>query len=167
MDVPLLRTIENISRPAALAEVRRFYAGPAASFRVYLDDACSLPADWRTSWEAPRQWGLTGDTNWATKYAAAGFIPAMIDRSPFVTPDWRAAHASVVVLFARSYAGGPAVVQQQCLQRLRARSEAWRATNGSRHFFIFTDSRGPCCLDGKYKDTDFLSHHIIGSPDLP
>ena len=59
-------------------------------------------------------------------------------------------------------AGGPAIVQQQCLQRLAARSEAFRATNGSRHFFIFTDSRGPCCLDGKYKDVDFLRHHIIG-----
>lgn len=37
-----------------------------------------------------------------------------------------------------------------------------QATNGSRHFFIFTDSRGPCCLDGKYKDVGFLKHHIIG-----
>ena len=79
----------------------------------------------------------------------------MIEHSPFVTADWRSASASVVVLFARQFAGGPAIMQQQCLQRLAARSAAFRANNGSRHFFIFTDSRGPCCLDGKYKDVDF------------
>ena len=166
---PLLHTIENISHAGPLAELRRFYSagGEAASFRVFLDSACGLPADWRATWDRPKQWGLTGERNWATKYGAAGFIPRMIDNSPFATADWRQASASVVVLFARQYAGGPAIVQQQCLQRLRARSEAFRATNGSRHFFIFTDSRGPCCLDGKYKDVDFLRHHVIGPHGEP
>ena len=161
---PLLHVLENVSQPAALQRLRAFYGpgGAAATFRVHSDDACGLPADWRSTWAKPRQWGLTGEKNWATKYAAAGFIPRMIERSPFVTADWRQASASVVVLFARQYAGGPAILQQQCLQRLQTRSEAFRATNGSRHFFIFTDSRGPCCLDGKYKDVDFLNHHVIG-----
>ena len=160
----LLGLIENVTYPRALARLRSFYSGPSSSFRVYLDDACALPADWRSTWSDPVQWGKSGRKNWPTKYAAAGFIPAMIERSPFVTTDWRTASASVVVLFARSYAGGPAIVQQQCLQRLRTRSEAWRASNGSRHFFIFTDSRGPCCLDGKYKDTDFLSSNPNPNP---
>eukprot|EP00962_Isochrysis_galbana_P046508 scaffold18736_cov124-Isochrysis_galbana.AAC.1 len=104
---------------------------------------------------------MTGDESWPAKYAAAGFIPHMVSLSPFVTTDWRLASAHLVVSFARSYAGGPAIIQQQCLRRLALRSEPFRATNGSRHFFIFTDSRGPCCLDGKYKDVDFLRHHII------
>ena len=166
---PLLHILENISSSSALSELRQFYspAGNAASFKVFLDDACGLPTDWRTTWDKPVQWGLTGNTNWATKYAAAGFIPRMIDKSPFVTTDWHQASASVVVLFARQYAGGPAIAQQQCLQRLRARSPAFQATNGSRHFFIFTDSRGPCCLDGKYKDVDFLNHHVIGPHGEP
>ena len=166
---PLLHVLENVSQPAALQRLRAFYGpgGAAATFRVHIDDACGLPADWRSTWAKPRQWGLTGEKNWATKYAAAGFIPRMIERSPFVTADWRQASASVVVLFARQYAGGPAILQQQCLQRLQTRSEAFRATNGSRHFFIFTDSRGPCCLDGKYKDVDFLNHHVIGPHGEP
>ena len=153
MDVPpLLHTLENVTFPAQLASLRRFFAGPAQSFRVYIDAACALPLDWTALWAAPSQWGVTGNTHWATKYGAQGFIPKMITNSPFVTSDWREASASVVVLFARHYAGGPAIVQQQCLQRLRSRSAAFQATNGSNHFFIFTDSRGPCCLDGKYKD---------------
>ena len=145
--------------PSALRDLREFYACGLRRRR--------LPSDWRSTWDKPRQWGLTGNKNWATKYAAAGFIPRMIDRSPFVTSDWRSASASVVVLFARQYAGGPAIVQQQCLQRLRERSPSFAATNGSRHFFIFTDSRGPCCLDGKYKDVGFLNHHVIGPHGEP
>ena len=142
-----------------------FFAAAPSQFRIFIDASCDLPADWRTHWAAPKQWGVTGNQHWATKYGAQGFI--MISNSPFVTADWRQASASVVVLFARQFGGGPAIVQQQCLQRLRENSEAFRATNGSRHFFIFTDSRGPCCLDGKYKDVDFLRHHIIGPHGEP
>ena len=166
---PLLHILENVTQHAALDELKGFYApaGGAARFKVYIDDACALPADWRSTWDAPKQWGLTGTRNWATKYGAAGFIPRMIEKSPYLTTDWRQASASVVVLFARQYAGGPAIVQQQCLQRLAARSPSWQATNGSKHFFIFTDSRGPCCLDGKYKDVAFLNHHVIGPHGEP
>ena len=162
---PLLHILQNVSHPGALEPLRRFYDGPASSFRVFIDDACGAPGpDWRRTWASPRQWGLTGEKNWATKYAAAGFLPRMVEQSPFVTPDWRAASASLVVLFARSYAGGPALMQQQCLQRLRQRSAAWRATNGSRHFFIFTDSRGPRCLDGCPKSTP---NSLVESPARP
>ena len=166
---PLLTLLENVTYPAQLAELRRFYAegGEASRFKLFIDDACALPADWRSTWDKPLQWGLTGERNWATKYGAAGFIPRMIERSPFVTTDWREASASVVVLFARQYAAGPTIAQQQCLQRLASRSAAFQATNGSNHFFIFTDSRGPCCLDGKYKDVGFLKHHIIGPHGEP
>lgn len=166
---PILHIVENITLPEALRDLRAFYApgGDGGRFRVHLDDACGLPSNWRETWSKPLQWGLTGNKNWATKYAAAGFIPRMIDVSPFVTTDWRSASASVVVLFARQYAAGPAIAQQQCLQRLHERSPAFRATNGSRHFFIFTDSRGPCCLDGKYKDVGFLNHHVIGPHGEP
>ena len=169
LPTPILQIVENISRPEALHELHAFYApgGAASRFKVHLDDTCGMPSDWRATWDKPRQWGLTGEKNWATKYGAAGFIPRMIDISPYATSDWRSASASVVILFARQFAGGPAIAQQQCLQRLRERSPSFRATNGSRHFFIFTDSRGPCCLDGKYKDVGFLDHHVIGPHGEP
>ena len=186
MDAPLLHSIENITYPAQYQALRRFYAGPAAGFKVYLDDACALPSDWKSTWDHPRQWGLTGNKNWATKYGAQGFIPHMLSLSPFVTTDWRQASASIAVVFARQYAGasahpnpnpnpnlgragasanpkpnpnpnlgragasanpkpnpnpkpspnlglagGPTIIQQQCLQRLRTRSAAFQASNGS------------------------------------
>ena len=164
---PILDVLENVTFPAPLREMRTFFAEQASDFRVFLDAACELPGDWQTKWAAPKQWGVTGNQHWATKYGAQGFIPKMLSLSPFVTKDWSSASASIVILFARHFGGGPAIVQQQCLQRLRKRSAAFRATNGSRHFFIFTDSRGPCCLDGKYKDVDFLRHHIIGPHGEP
>ena len=57
---PLLHILENISSSSALSELRQFYspAGNAASFKVFLDDACGLPTDWRTTWDKPVQWGL-------------------------------------------------------------------------------------------------------------
>ena len=161
---PILNLLENVTFPDRLAEMRAFFSGAAAKnpgFRVFIDSACALPSNWQDTWAAPKQWGVTGNQHWATKYGAQGFIPKMLANSPYATNDWRSASASVVVLFARHFGGGPAIVQQQCLQRLRERSAAFIATNGSRHFFIFTDSRGPCCLDGKYKDVDFIHHHII------
>ena len=168
MQAPLLDAIENITYPSQLRALRSWFGGPAATFKIYLDDAAGLPAaDWKTTWDKPRQWGLAGNKNWATKYGAQGFIPHMVAHSPFLTTDWQQATAIIAVCFPRQFAGGPAIVQQQCLQRLRARSPAFQATNGSKHFFIFTDSRGPCCLDGKYKDTEFLNHHIIGPHGEP
>ena len=151
---PVLDILENVTYGSQRAALASFFSGPAARFKIYIDSACELPASpaWEETWAAPKQWGVTGNQHWATKYGAQGFIPKMIKSSPFVTAQWQSASVSLVVLFARHFGGGPAIVQQQCLQRLRQRSEAWRATNGSRHFFIFTDSRGPCCLDGKYKD---------------
>ena len=146
VDPPIVEAIRNVSHPGAWREFAAFFrSGRAARFKVYLDDACALPADWRADWDAPTQWGSLGNGNWATKYAAAGFIPHMIDQSPFVTKDWWEADASVVVVFPRHFAGGPTILQQQCLLRLQSRSPAFRATNGSRPFFIFVDSRGPCC----------------------
>ena len=164
---PVLHTLQNVTHAAKRAALLAFFSGPAAQFKVFVDPACALPASWEETWAAPKQWGVTGNQHWATKYGAQGFLPKMVKNSPFVTDDWRSASVSLVVLFARHFGGGPAIVQQQCLQRLRRRSEAFRATNGSRHFFIFTDSRGPCCLDGKYKDVDFLHHHIIGPHGEP
>ena len=53
---PILRILENVTQAAALADLRGFYAptGAAPRFRVFLDDACALPADWRRTWDAPR-----------------------------------------------------------------------------------------------------------------
>ena len=168
MEPPILEALRNVSHAGAWRELAGFYRGGRASrFRIFLDDACALPADWRSDWDAPTQWGSLGNSNWANKYAAAGFIPHMIEQSPFVTTDWREADASVVVVFPRHFAGGPTILQQQCLQRLQSRSAAFRANNGSRHFFIFVDSRGPCCLDGKYKDVAFRSLHVIGPHGEP
>ena len=171
--IPMRKVVASSSPPLPLwldvtfanqrRRVRDFFSTGAAPFRIYIDDACALPLDWRASWAAPLQWGGRSGIHWATKYGAASFIPRMIEHSPFVTRNWREANASVVVLFARSFAGGPAIVQQQCLRRLAERSAAFRATAGRAHFFILTDDRGPCCLDGKYKDVEFMKHHIIGN----
>ena len=49
MDAPLLHSIENITHPAQYQALRRFYAGPAAGFKIYLDDACALPSDWKAT----------------------------------------------------------------------------------------------------------------------
>ena len=43
------------------------------------------------------------------------------------------------------------------------RSPAWARDGGRRHFFILTNDRGPCCLDGRYKDVGFMRHHIIAN----
>jgi len=70
-------------------------------------------------------------------------------RSPFETRDWREANASLVVLYVLHISGSMAVTQQQCLKRLQARSAAFRHDGGRRHFFLFTNDRGPCCLGGR------------------
>eukprot|EP00966_Prymnesium_polylepis_P097078 2248523-Prymnesium_polylepis.1 len=91
---PIIGQIENVSFPAAVASLRAFYQGPAAKFKVFIDDGCALPGpSWRTTWSAPLQWGKAGDKNWATKAGAQGFIPRMVSLSPFVTDDWREASA--------------------------------------------------------------------------
>ena len=105
LPVPILPILANVSIPARLKEIENFYLGAGRDFRIHLDDACALPYNWRQTWAAPVQWGVTGDKNWATKYGAAGFIPRMVEQSPFYTTEWRQASASIVVLFARSYAG--------------------------------------------------------------
>lgn len=130
--------------------------------RVHIDDTCALPHDWNRTWWNTTQWGDLGQVHWRKKYAAAGFIPHMVANSPFYEKDWRRANLSLVVLFARHYSGGVCTLQQQCLQRLRSDSEAFRHANGKNHFFIFTDSRGACSLDGKFKDVEFTKHHVIG-----
>ena len=152
MLAPIVDQIRNVSYPDAWHALSHWTHGAAERFRVFIDDTCSLPSDWKRDWDAPQQWGSLGNAHWATKYGAAGFIPHMIAQSPFVTTDWRAADASVVLLFPRHHAGGPTILQQQCLLRLQRRSLAFQASNGSRHFFILADSRGPCSLDGKYKE---------------
>ena len=121
-------------------------------FRIFLDDACSMPSDWRANHSEE-----TSDF----KYSADRQIPIMLDSSPFVTDDWRRADASVVVLFARRF-GGPAVAAERCRRRLARHSEAWRATEGARHFFILTGDRGPCCNDGTALLPQFLRHHVVG-----
>ena len=85
----------------------------------------------------------------------------MLDRSPFITADWRRANASLVVLYVPHLTGTFTLRQQQCLARLRQGSPAFAADGGQRHFFVFTNDRGPCCIDGRYKDVDFLRHRVI------
>jgi hypothetical protein len=168
MEVKLLDELAPVSFASSLASPRNFFHGNAThspsahSFRIFLDDACAMPKAWRSSWAAPKQWGEWGGVNWPTKYGSQGFVPRLVSQSPFVTTDWREANASIVVLFARHHAAGVTIGQQQCLQRLRQRSDAWNATDGRFHFFVLSDSRGPCCIDGRYKDVEFLAHHVIG-----
>lgn len=87
----------------------------------------------------------------------------MIDNSPYVTRDWHRANASIAILYVYHLKGAMAVAQQQCLERLRQCSPAFRHDGGRRHFFIFSNDRGPCCIDGRYKDVEFMRHRIIGN----
>ena len=87
----------------------------------------------------------------------------MLAHSPFRTDNWRRANASIVVLLVPHVAGALALTQQQCLERLKRDSEAYQHDRGIRHFFVLPNDRGPCCLDGRYKDVEFLNHHIIGN----
>ena len=75
MEPPILEALRNVSHAGAWRELAGFYRGGRASrFRIFLDDACALPADWRSDWDAPTQWGSLGNSNWANKYAAAGKV---------------------------------------------------------------------------------------------
>ena len=87
-----------MAKELPLNEMAAFFREKAASFKVFLDDACAMPVDWRETWNASVQWGLFGNGHWATKYGAQGFLPHMLESSPFVTTDWRQAAASVVVV---------------------------------------------------------------------
>jgi len=153
--------IAGVALPSALSSLRNFYSsGAASNFRVYLDETCH--PDWRTDWAGPQGRVPHNDQLWwPSKYAAQGFIPHMLENSPFVTSDWREANASVVVLLVLHLSGAVAIRQQQCLKQLQQRSPSFRHDGGRRHFFIFTNDRGPCCIDGRYKDVEFMRHHIV------
>lgn len=128
--------------------MRRFLRQSAPNFRVHLDSTCE--PRWREIWRAdPEAYGLQG------------LLPRMVELSEFFTADWREANASLVVLLVPERSGTPAIAQQQCLQRQRLRSAAYRATGGARHYFLFTGPHGPCCANGPYKDVRFVRHHII------
>ncbi len=166
-------TLAPVLNHYALSSLRRFYepTGAASSFRIHLDTACTEPHDWHSAWDAvPSSWRGVADQDrwwWSSKYGAQGFVPRMIEQSPFFTTDWRVANASIVVLMVLHLSGAAALTQQRCLQRLRERSEAWQRTGGAAHFFVLTNDRGPCCINGVYKDVGFLRHHIIGNGELP
>lgn len=154
--------------PRAATELASFLRSP--QFKVYLDETCVRPHDWKALWKEPpinenadpkhaaqdRQW-------WWMKYGAAGFIPRMLSYTSAVTSDWRVADAAVVVHFAHHATGMPTITMRQCLERLRRESVSFRETGGARHFFVLTGDNGPCCIDGRYKNVDFLNHHVIGN----
>ena len=170
-EVPLiLHRLRNVLFPEVAADLQSFFKGRAQSFRIALDDTCMNGRNWRSVWDAPPiravvspEYVADDQRWWGWKYGSAGFIPHMLFHSPFMTSDWQSADAIVVIFFAHHHSGRPAITQQQCLQRLQRDSSAFRETNGSRHFFIFTGDQGPCCIDGRYKDVDFLRYRIIGN----
>ena len=170
--LPLLHRLGDVLHPSARTSLHDFYSagGDGASLSVALDDTCIRPADWTAIWAEPPLRSATDEArikydrvSWAEKYGAASFLPHMFAQSGFYTRDWRKADAILVLLFAHQAAGQPAISQQQCLQRLRRESEAFKATSGDRHFFLFTGDNGPCCVDGRYKDVDFLRYRVIGN----
>lgn len=149
----VLPVVHAVAREA----ITTFFRGGAAdNFRVYLDETCMQPENWRDNWAAPPP-GEPADEYpwWPTKYAAQGFIPHMLEHSPWITTDWKLANASIAVLYVYHLNGAMAVQQRQCLERLRQCSPAFRHDNGSRHFFIFPNDRGPCCIDGRRDYTFF------------
>ena len=148
---PALRAVENLLTTSAINAANTLFLNTNAKpFRIFLDDACNMPSDWRSR-----------SVSDESKYSADLHIPRMLAASPFVTSDWQQADASIVVLVARRF-GGPVVAAERCRRILERTSAAWRATRGSRHFFILTADRGPCCNDGKLLIPQFLRHHIVG-----
>ena len=152
-------------REQTLAAVRAvFSAADSGGFRVYLDDACAMPAAWHehrslhaSNTTVPNE-ARAGDL----KYAAERFIPNMLLDSPFVTRDWRRSNASIVILHPHRY-GGPVLGPERCRRALERRSEAWRATSGRRHFFVLTGDFGPCDHSGHLISPMLLAHHIIAT----
>ena len=149
---PVIHRVLPVIRESAREAVGAFFSGggAAANFRVYLDDTCMQPENWRDNWAGPPPGQPEDEYSWwPSKYAAQGFLPHMLERSPWITTDWRLANASIAVLYVYHLKGAMAVQQRQCLERLRQCSPAFRHDNGSRHFFIFPNDRGPCCIDGR------------------
>ena len=111
-----------------LAAIRAVFGG--SRFRVYLDDACAMPADWRTRLHVGNASHTHSSTVDDSKYGAESALPHMLAASPYVTDDWRLANASVVVLYAHRF-GGPIFGPERCRRMLAQRSPAWRATAGT------------------------------------
>ena len=154
----LLDDLEGVAYPAALAHMRQFFS--ARTFRVFIDDTCE--PDWKTSWRAPIGHAAAVQERWATKYGGSGFMTRLISQSGFVTSNWRRANVSVVPHFeAMAWPRPPGRSRLDCLNKLRAESAAWRHDGGERHFFLFTGERGPCCVEGRYKDVQFMRHHVV------
>ena len=148
-DSPVRLRVEGLDDAIASITAR------APGFRVYLDDTCNMPTAWRAD-------ATTGNIERSTsKYAAELYIPQMLARSSFVTHDWKEANASLVVLSVVQF-GGTVLAPERCRRVLARDSAAWRATGGTRHFFVLTQDRGPCCHSGEALFPEFLRHHIIG-----
>lgn len=155
-DLPrALRAASPVLTAEARAAAHSIFDARAPPFRIFLDDTCGMPSDWRTNRSAEEE---SSDY----KYIADLLIPLMIDSSPYMTSDWTIANASVVVLAARKF-GGPVVAAERCRRRMVHSSPAWRATQGARHFFLLTSDRGPCCNDGTMLRTELLAHHVVGN----
>ena len=155
--LPLLRDAAR-----ARADVEALLAPTeAGGFRVYLDDACAMPADWRSRLHV----GLNASCRSCPedhKYGAESALPHMLASSPFVTSDWRRANASLVVLYAHRY-GGPLLGPERCRRRLMQHSPAWRHTGGRRHFFVVTSDFGPCDHNGHFLFPELLKHHMLAT----
>ena len=143
-----------------LAAIRAVFGG--SRFRVYLDDACAMPADWRTRLHVGNASHTHSSTVDDSKYGAESALPHMLAASPYVTDDWRLANASVVVLYAHRF-GGPIFGPERCRRMLAQRSAAWRETGGRRHFFIVTSDFGPCDHSGHLLSPALLGHHLIAT----
>ena len=156
----LLDDLEGVAFPIALARMRQFFSA-RQGFRVFIDDTCE--PDWKTSWRAPERHATAVQERWATKYGGAGFITRMLSQSGgFVTTSWRRANVSVVPHFeVMAWPRPPGRSRLDCLTKLRAESAAWRRDDGKTAFFLFTGERGPCCAEGRYKDVQFMRHHVV------
>lgn len=87
-------------------------------------------------------------------------IPAIIAHSQHETLHWQHADFSVVVLEPAAW-GGAQIAPLLCRRILEERSAAWRATNGSRHFFVIPHDLGVCTNSGYMHAWEMLSHHLI------
>ena len=159
----LQRLAPVLSEPGKLHGARRSVFATNGGFRIFLDDACAMPADWRQRLHVATN--ITGKhINQGPiddqKYGAESALPHMLRLSPFVTSDWTRANASLVVLYVHRY-GGPIFGPERCRRALEERSPAWRATGGARHFFVLTSDFGPCDHSGHLLNPFLLRHHLI------
>ena len=152
---PHIRVLEPLVFQSVWNELKTFF-GHTGTFLVHLDETCAYfhaepqqhghhpkYTDWRTHWrDAGKGLCQQDQESWTSKFAAEAYIPWMIYNSSYHTTDMLRANASLVVMFSSCIGAHP--FNKLCVKKLQEKSKAYHVTNGSKHFFVLTNDRGPC-----------------------